>query len=834
MPNKCSIYNCNGNYNPENKCRVFRLPNSPVERQEWLDVLPPRSDIDMESAKIFVCERHWPADANFRRTPGGYSKPSVPPSVFSVPRSCLPTTKTKHRSTNAEDAQLKYFLQCDKITDFDSFNPEKCLSKKYANLHIQRDSNSLKCVFLSDDLQRVVLLVTVTNARTTSSPLTLIIRKQGYRVPLKRLLNPNNGLCSVTQFFDCIHFALNYELSSTEKLELIAASIDECIDCAKDEKIIKRLSFLKRQIILNSCSKFCTRDYCFSLEIFPRASYEDLREFLVIPSRRRLQSVLSSVDTNTVISKSFSQVNDQQKNCLLLLDEVKIRPSLLFSGGILCGQASNRPSEKASSMLCVMVRCLHGGPSFMLRIVPVCHLDAKYQFDIVKECAACLMDAGANIIGSITDNHRINQQYCKLFEQIQPWRAVHPIDKTKVWFLLYDTVHILKCIRNNWVSEKTQCIMFDGSIANFNDVRELYRAERDHILKSTKLTHASVFPSSLQLQNVDHVLRVFDKRVVAALRVSGANETASFIEKVTNWWLTVNVGGKGEEKRHNDCWRQVQTSGTTTLDTHLNFFDAIDSASGTRRHMCFTHDTKRAIVQTLHGQKDICNFLYGCGFQYVLLRELQSDKIEGEFAIYRQSTGANLLMFSKDVFNCYKKRIALFAASFLQEVPVTTANKSHECIGDLSSIDASFVDHLCSDDHALSDYERMACAYVAGWLEYKSEGPVCEDDFPISDGKMLQFIQEVSNGKLSVPSSSSFFIICYGLILMRTANHRICCADRLVLLLDLICEGYDIRLSCRGSLRRAANVLLNGLQKLEFDRSKSSQNDVKRARLASQ
>ena len=30
------------------------------------------------------------------------------------------------------------------------------------------------------------------------------------------------------------------------------------------------------------------------------------------------------------------------------------------------------------------------------------------------------------------------------------------------------------------------------------------------------------------------------------------------------------------------------------------------------------------------------------GFDYVLLREFQSDRIEGEFGIYRQSTGGNM------------------------------------------------------------------------------------------------------------------------------------------------------------------------------------------------
>ena len=41
---KCNVVNCKGNYNEENKCRVFRLPKDEAERQTWINKLPPRKD----------------------------------------------------------------------------------------------------------------------------------------------------------------------------------------------------------------------------------------------------------------------------------------------------------------------------------------------------------------------------------------------------------------------------------------------------------------------------------------------------------------------------------------------------------------------------------------------------------------------------------------------------------------------------------------------------------------------------------------------------------------------------------------------------------------------
>ena len=76
---------------------------------------------------------------------------------------------------------------------------------------------------------------------------------------------------------------------------------------------------------------------------------------------------------------------------------------------------------------------------------------------------------------------------------------------------------------------------------SFEDVKTLYEAERESILKTTPLTYASVFPSKLQLQSVQHVLKVFNEKVVAGLKIQGSNETAAFIHGVLNWWNTVNV-----------------------------------------------------------------------------------------------------------------------------------------------------------------------------------------------------------------------------------------------------------------------------------------------------
>lgn len=206
------------------------------------------------------------------------------------------------------------------------------------------------------------------------------------------------------------------------------------------------------------CEKrYSTQDYCFAVESFPNCPFEFLREHLMMPNKRKVQAVISSVNLGEVLTKTFQKINKpQQKNVLLLVDEVKIRPTVAFSGGALSGMAANDPDTKATSMLCIMMKCIHRGPSIMVSVTPVHKLTAAFQYQKVRQAADIVEVAGGNVIGSITDNHKINQQYCRLFDRPTdskcPATAIHPLDDTRKWYLLFDTVHLLKCIRNNWIS----------------------------------------------------------------------------------------------------------------------------------------------------------------------------------------------------------------------------------------------------------------------------------------------------------------------------------------------------------------------------------------------
>ena len=90
-----------------------------------------------------------------------------------------------------------------------------------------------------------------------------------------------------------------------------------------------------------------------------------------------------------------------------------------------------------------------------------------------------------------------------------PW-----VTKDRKLFLLYDYVHLMKCIRNNWLTEKCGDILFEtesGSamIARWSDLRDLFKAEESKLVKMLKLNEIVVYPKPIERQRVLTWLNVF-------------------------------------------------------------------------------------------------------------------------------------------------------------------------------------------------------------------------------------------------------------------------------------------------------------------------------------
>ena len=165
---------------------------------------------------------------------------------------------------------------------------------------------------------------------------------------------------------------------------------------------------------------------------------------------RKLTSKVGKLNDKEFVSNIFPNLDEKQRKCIVLVDEVYVKPSLQYHGGHIFGKAANNPDALANTVLAIMIKCLNGGPRFLVKMIPVSNLNATFLYDQVCQILEIIKSSSGTAMAVITDNNRTNQAFFKLFNtpESKPWKTSDGI------FLLYDYVHLLKSVKNNWLTEK--------------------------------------------------------------------------------------------------------------------------------------------------------------------------------------------------------------------------------------------------------------------------------------------------------------------------------------------------------------------------------------------
>ena len=268
--------------------------------------------------------------------------------------------------------------------------------------------------------------------------------------------------------------------------------------------------------------------------------YSFLRQYMPLPSLRSIQrkSALVPNNSQSLISRIFAALPSVQRKCIIVVDEVYVKPSLRYSSGQFFGKSADQPDKLARTMLGIMVKCLLGGPKFMADCIPIFTLTAKFQYDNVVRVIEEIQNIDGQVIAVICDNNRINQRFFSLFPDFdnqKPWVVRNPSTCSSPLFLLNDIVHLIKSFRNNWLTAESgefnftvnsslsetmvQCgiLLNDDCVGKWSEVRQLYEKQRESFLKRTSLTKTAVYPSPLERQKVSLALAVINEKVTACL-----------------------------------------------------------------------------------------------------------------------------------------------------------------------------------------------------------------------------------------------------------------------------------------------------------------------------
>nr|XP_047136892.1 uncharacterized protein LOC124813634 [Hydra vulgaris] len=275
----------------------------------------------------------------------------------------------------------------------------------------------------------------------------------------------------------------------------------------------------------------------FEYYSLPRSLYDRLRQDYQLPSISLLQKITSKINSSFDDFKYVSEIfkkakNNYGKKCILLIDEVFVKPSVTYCSGSLLGKAVNKPDSLASTVLSFMMVSICGGPKYLCRMLPVFELNADFLFEQANHLIGCIHKSDGELIAIICDNNRINQSFYSKFTSREPWKTESNI------FLLYDFAHLIKSVRNNWLTEKTQTLKFedDGELksALWSDLKHLHETEKRSLVKLSKLNDVTVAPKPIERQKVSTCLPIFCEETFAALKscsnIGKSDSTIRFIE----------------------------------------------------------------------------------------------------------------------------------------------------------------------------------------------------------------------------------------------------------------------------------------------------------------
>lgn len=430
--------------------------------------------------------------------------------------------------------------------------------------------------------------------------------------------------------------------------------------------------------------------FCSLLFSISPHAYKFLRNshHIILPHPYTIYRICSFFHLNPAIEQSednflsyikqrFRTLQSQDLTVCLMMDEIHIKPGMDYKGGNVVGHAYD--NEKcATSAYVFMVQSFLSTYKDVAHILPVKKINAEGLFRVIKKVIIGLENIGFKVICVSSDNNAINGKAMSNFNDppMQSFKYKHPSDENRPLFFIYDPVHILKCVRNNWLNQKNagQCMFypdFENSnitkTACFSTVKKLHAMEAGKLLKfGYGVTLKAVEPTNVDRQNVKFVLKVFNDHVIEGLRecdkkedLQHVQDTADYIRLIYTWWSIMNVKTlfKGQSKR--DIYQEPLTLSETDeryifLNKFLIWLENWKNLKYTTGIL--TRETYGALKHTTQGVLELLSYcVKELGFSYLLTGKIQTDALERRFGKFRQLAGSQYLISMRQVFETESK-----------------------------------------------------------------------------------------------------------------------------------------------------------------------------------
>ena len=296
----------------------------------------------------------------------------------------------------------------------------------------------------------------------------------------------------------------------------------------------KQVAFLKEQLKLSNVKK-ANRKYspdllaCAALwENTSPALYRQIQEeeILTLPTRRHIRNLTSSFSVESGMSEAtvqylnvrISSLIEREKTVNLIGDEVYSSKRIEYNGGTFYGYENQTVTK---TLLCFMIKSVGGKYMDMVSMSPISKLDSnvleKQWNNVLKQ----LTSVGFIVVCDTLDGHSSNRKFYKdnLCKGDLKISIKHPFLENSDIFLLFDSVHIFKCIYNNFINKKKFfCPEFDGEEIepDLQHIQKMYNLEIGRPVKYChKLSDKVLHPHPIEKTKVELADRLFHESTIS-------------------------------------------------------------------------------------------------------------------------------------------------------------------------------------------------------------------------------------------------------------------------------------------------------------------------------
>ena len=404
----------------------------------------------------------------------------------------------------------------------------------------------------------------------------------------------------------------------------------------------------------------------------------------IFPTERHLRRYIFDLPTDVTsfsenkkyLAYKFGQLRSHEKLFVLMIDEIHITAQVnIHTDYGTAGMDHIDPNNTAKAVIGFMVKSIFGKYQKIIALIPSFKGTTKSLYDLTLDVLKLIHELGGTVITIITDNNRVN---IKLFKTLnitpQNSHTKSPVNDSEI-FALYDSVHLFKNFRNNWLNKKDNDKTIEyydvdeigvttiKRFAKFSHLIDLFREnELAPLTISSKLTLKSLVPSNLDRQKVSLALKIFCFENVAGLRYLADKkdkpeylDTAIFIEKFVTWFdiLNVKTPDKGANLK-NVLLDPIRTKRDSSLE-HLRVFGLWLMSQRPLRNKFLTGQTFDALYLTNCGVIRCVEYLLDHGYSGVLLGVFQTDPLEKRFGLFRLTQGSNYHINPQSLFQSEKK-----------------------------------------------------------------------------------------------------------------------------------------------------------------------------------